>query len=236
MNIRLMVRTAVCGIFLVILVAMVPSQLWGAGNGDSPPLQGEGQGGDGLSSADILKRVQATYRDVNDFTADFVQQSYIQGFDAKNFKGKLYLKKPGLVRWDYIKPVKQNIIINGETITLYFHEQKQAIIQKVSDHPDAEPAMGLLSNIEKWEDNFIVKSGEPSSDFFRLKLAPRTMMMVKEVIVEIDKETSYIKKLTLTEDSGNKVSFSFSGTKFNSGIKNSLFDFKIPGGTEVLKY
>ena len=96
--------------------------------------------------------------------------------------------------------------------------------------------MGLLSNIEKWEDNFIVKSGEPSVDFFRLKLAPRTMMMVKEVIVEIDKETSYIKKLTLSEDSGNKVSFSFSGTKFNSGIKNSLFDFKIPGGTEVLKY
>src|SRR4030065_1454094 len=218
-------RSAECGIcqmrssefkyiLLVLVVALIPSSLWGAVNGDSPPLQGEGQGGDGLSSADILKKVQAIYRDVNDFTADFVQQSYIQGFDAKNFKGKLYLKKPGLVRWDYTKPVKQNIVINGDTITLYFHEQKQAIIQKVSDHPDAEPAMGLLSNIEKWEDNFSVKSAEHSSDFFRLKLTPRTMTMVKEVIVEIDKETSYVKTLTLSEDRGNKVSFSFSGTQF----------------------
>ena len=224
LNIWLMVRNVVCGIFLVTLVAMVPSQLWGEGRGE------------GATTADILKKVQATYRDVNDFTADFVQQSYIQGFDAKNFKGKLYLKKPGLVRWDYIKPVKQNIIINGDTITLYFHEQKQAIIQKVSDHPDAEPAMGLLSNIEKWEDNFSVKSAEHSSDFFRLKLTPKTMTMVKEVIVEIDKETSYIKKLSLIENSGNKVSFSFSGIKFNSGIKDSLFDFRIPKGTEVLKY
>src|SRR3989304_4235556 len=168
-------RSAECGIcqmrisefkyiLLVLVIALIPSSLWGEVRGEGGP------------SADILKRVQLTYRDVNDFTADFVQQSKIQGFDAKNFKGRLYLKKPGLARWDYIKPVKQNIIINGETIPLYFHEQKQAIIQKVSDHPDAEPAMGLLSNIEKWEDNFIVKSGEPSVDFFRLKLAPRTMM------------------------------------------------------------
>ena len=219
------IARAGCGVLMALMIAIIPSPLWGEGKGEG-----------GGPSIDLLKRVQSTYRDVNDLTADFVQQSYIEGFDAKSFRGKLFLKKPGMVRWDYIKPVKQSIIINGETITLYFHEQKQAIIQKVSDHPDAEPAMGLLSNIEKWEDNFIVKSGEPSSDFFRLKLAPRTMMMVKEVIVEIDKETSYIKKLTLSEDSGNKVSFSFSGTKFNSGIKNSLFDFKIPGGTEVLKY
>ena len=227
-NVKLKVRRvehiarAGCGVLMALMIAFIPSPLWG-----------EGKGG---PSTDILKRVQATYRDVNDFTADFVQQSYIQGFDAKNFKGKLSLKKPGLARWDYTKPVKQNIIINGETITLYFHEQKQAIIQKVSDHPDAEPAMGLLSNIEKWEESFSVKGEDPSVDSFRLKLTPRTMTMVKEVIVEIDKETSYIIKLTLIENSGNKVSFSFSGIKFNSGIKDSLFDFRIPKGTEVLKY
>ena len=189
-NVKLRVRRgehiarAGCGVLMALMIAFIPSPLWGEEKVGGP-------------STDLLKRVQSTYRDVNDFTADFVQQSYIQGFDAKNFKGKLSLKKPGLARWDYTKPVKQNIIINGETITLYFHEQKQAIIQKVSDHPDAEPAMCLLSNIEKWEESFSVKGEEPSADFFRLKLTPKTMTIVKEVIVEIDKETSYIKKLSL---------------------------------------
>src|SRR4030067_2492719 len=230
-NVKLRVRRgehiarAGCGVLLALMIAIIPSPLWGEGKGEG-----------GGPSTDLLKRVQSTYRDVNDLTAVFVQQSYIEGFDAKSCKGKLYLKKPGMVRWDYTRPVKQNIVINGDKIILYFHEQKRAFIQKASAHPDAEPAMGLLSNIEKWEESFSVKGDDPSDDFFRLKLTPRTMTMVKEVIVEIDKETSYIKKLTLTEDSGNKVSFSFSGTKFNSGIKNSLFDFKIPGGTEVLKY
>src|SRR3990172_10606963 len=133
-----------CGVLLALMIAIIPSPLWG-----------EGKGG-GVPSTDLLKRVQSTYRDVNDLTADFVQQSYIEGFDAKSFRGKLFLKKPGMVRWDYTRPVKQNIIINGDKIILYFHEQKQAIIQKASAHPDAEPAMGLLSNIEKWEESFSV--------------------------------------------------------------------------------
>ncbi|MEK6538387.1 MAG: outer-membrane lipoprotein carrier protein LolA, partial [Nitrospirota bacterium] len=159
-----------------------------------------------------------------------------QGFDEKVFKGKLYLKKPKLARWDYTKPVKHNIVINGDRIILYFHEQKQAIIQKASAHPDAEPAMGILSNIEKWQESFTIKSEDTTGDFFRVELTPKSMTMVKKVVVEIGKKTSHIERLTLFEKSGNKVSFSFSGIKFNNGIKDSLFDFKIPSGVEVLEY
>jgi len=231
-NRKFRIRSLKWGVLLALMIAIIPSPLWGEGKA-SPERNRRSEGG---PSADLLKRVQSTYRDVNDLTADFVQQSYIEGFDAKSFKGKLYLKKPGMVRWDYTRPVKQNIVINGDKIILYFHEQKQAIIQKASAHPDAEPAMGLLSNIEKWEESFSVIVDDSSGESFRLKLIPRTMTMVKEVIVEVDKETYYIKKLILFENSGNRVSFSFSGITFNSGIKGSLFDFKIPGGTEVLKY
>ncbi|MCC7201098.1 MAG: outer membrane lipoprotein carrier protein LolA [Nitrospirae bacterium] len=213
------IRNTVCGIVLVFVMVFIPGVLFGEEN-----------------SADVLSRVQLTYKGVSDLTSDFVQQSYIKGFDARNFRGKLYLKKPGQVRWDYTKPVKQNIVINGDKIILYFHEQKQAIIQKVSAHPDAEPAMGLLSNIEKWDEDFIITVQNISGGLARLKLIPRKKMMVKEVVAEIDKETSYINKLILYEISGNKVSFNFSGIKINSGIKGSLFEFKIPAGTEVLEY
>lgn len=216
---RFRVLNTVYGIVLVFVVIFIPGVLSGEEN-----------------SADILSKVQLTYKGVSDLTSDFVQQSYIKGFDARNFRGKLYLKKPGQVRWDYTKPVKQAIVINGDRIILYFHEQKQAIIQKVSVHPDAEPAMGLLSNIEKWDEDFIITGQNISGGLARLKLIPRKKMMVKEVVAEIDKETSYINKLILYEISGNKVSFNFSGIKINSGINGSLFEFKIPAGTEVLEY
>ncbi|MEK6714025.1 MAG: outer membrane lipoprotein chaperone LolA [Nitrospirota bacterium] len=220
------------GVLFALIIVILPATLWGEGTA-GPERNRRSDAG---ISYDILSKVQSTYRSINDLTADFVQKTYIQGFDEKVFKGRLYLKKPKLARWDYTKPVKQNIVINGDRIILYFHEQKQAIIQKASAHPDAEPAMGILSNIEKWQESFTIKSEDTTGDFFRVELTPKSMTMVKKVVVEIGKKTSHIERLTLFEKSGNKVSFSFSGIKFNNGIKDSLFDFKIPSGVEVLEY
>jgi len=62
------------------------------------------------------------------------------------------------------------------------------------------------------------------------------MLLFDKALVEVDKETFYISKLTLFEKSGNMVSFNFSGIKTNSGLRDKLFDFRIPKGVEVLEY
>ena len=64
-----------------------------------------------VSTQEIMGRLQATYRDVKDITLGFTQKSSIEGFEEKVFEGRLYLKKPKRVRWDYLRPVKQNIYI-----------------------------------------------------------------------------------------------------------------------------
>ncbi len=193
-------------------------------------------GGSNVSTEEIMDRLQSAYRDVKDITIHFTQKTSVQGFEEKVFEGRLYIKRPKLIRWDYSKPVKQNIFITGEKMTLYLPEEGQAIVQTISDHPDAEPAMGLLSNIEKWEDLFTIKGEGEDADSFRIELRPKTMLLVEKVSVAISKETFYLNEMTLFEKSGNKVTFHFSGTKTNSGLKDSLFDFKIPKGVEVLEY
>ena len=189
-----------------------------------------------VTTEEVMSKLQSTYRDVNDITINFIQKSSVEGFGEKVFEGTLYIKKPKLMRWDYSMPVKQNIFITGEKVLLYMPEQRQAIVQAISDHPDAEPAMGLLSNIEKWADMFSIKGEDETAEGFSIELRPKTMQLVEKVLVDIDKETFYIKGMTLFEKSGNKVSFDFSKTKINSGLKDSLFDFKVPKGTEMLEY
>ena len=189
-----------------------------------------------VSTEEVMDKLQSRYHDVNDITIDFTQKSSVEGFGEKVFEGKLYIKKPKMMRWDYLKPVKQNIFITGEKVLLYMPGQRQAIVQNVSDHTDAEPAMGLLSNIEKWVDMFSIKGEDETGDSFRVELRPKTMLLVEKVLVDINKETFNISSMTLFEKSGNKVSFSFSKTKINSGLEDSLFDFKIPKGTEMLEY
>ena len=183
-----------------------------------------------------MGRLQATYRDVKDITLGFTQKSSIEGFEEKVFEGRLYLKKPNQIRWDYLRPVKQNIYITGDKVILYLPEERQAIVQTLSGNPDAEPAMGLLSNIEKWNDLFSIRGDGEEGDFFKIELRPKTMLLIEKVLVDIHKETHYISRLTLFEKSGNRVSFYFSNIKTNSGLKDSLFDFNIPKGTEILEY
>ncbi|MDD5434471.1 MAG: outer membrane lipoprotein chaperone LolA [Nitrospira sp.] len=192
------------------------------------------------TTEEIMSKLQSTYSSINDFTISFTQHSSIKGFGEKVFEGKLYIKRPKMIRWDYSKPAKQNIYINGKTAILYIPDQKQAIKQDLSRHPDAEPALGLLSNIEKWQDIFLIKGDASTGDRFRINLTPKNMLTVEKVLVEIDKETFLINKLTIFEkngeNAGNKVSFNFSSINTNSGLKDKLFEFKIPKGVEVLEY
>lgn len=188
------------------------------------------------STEEIMGRLQTTYSGIEDFTVIFTQRSSIKGLGEKVFEGKLYVKKPKMIRWDYSRPAKQNIYINGKTAILYLPDQKQAIKQDLSKHPDAEPALGLLSNIEKWQDIFTIKSEGPTGNGFQMNLTPKNMFTVEKVLVEIDKESFLISKLTLFENGGNKVSFNFSNINTNSGLKDKLFNFKIPKGVEILEY
>lgn len=189
-----------------------------------------------VDAEEVIGRLKSTYRDIRDMSADFTQRSSIQGFEEKVFGGRLYLKKPGMVRWDYLKPEKQNIFIKGEKIILYLPGQKQAIVQNFPENPDAEPALGLLSDIERWQDLFRIKGGDETAGAFRLELRPKKMPQIEKALVEVHKETFYIQRLTLFEKSGNRVSFDFSNIKPNSNLKDGLFDFEIPKGVEVLEY
>lgn len=189
-----------------------------------------------VNTEEVIGRLKSTYRDVRDMTADFTQRSSIQGFEEKVFGGRLYLKKPKMVRWDYSKPEKQNVFIKGEKAILYLPGQKQAIVQNLSKNPDAEPALGLLSDIEIWQDLFHIIGEKETDDTFRLELRPKKMPQIEKVLVEIYKKTFYIHKLTLFEKSGNRVSFDFFNIQFNSNLKDGLFDFKIPNGVDVLEY
>jgi len=185
---------------------------------------------------EVITRLKSTYSDIKDLTADFTQKSIIIGFGEKVYKGRMYLKKPKMVRWDYSNPAKQNIFIKDEKVILYMPEEKQAIVQNLTNHPDAEPAMGLLSNIETWEEQFTVTGGDVIGNVINLTLLPKSMLLFDKALVEVDKETFYISKLTLFEKSGNMVSFNFSGIKTNSSLRDKLFDFRIPKGVEVLEY
>src|SRR5262245_54640089 len=66
---------------------------------------------------DVVKRLQARYEKTKDLQADFTQKTLIEGFERPVMSsGKVYIKKPGRLRWSYLNPAVEDIYVNRDDV------------------------------------------------------------------------------------------------------------------------
>ena len=69
-----------------------------------------------LSLNEIMDKVEKKY-DVVDFSSYFVQESTLKAMDITDVaSGSIFVKRPGMMRWEYDKPDKQTIITDGKKL------------------------------------------------------------------------------------------------------------------------
>src|SRR5688572_4161512 len=97
------------------------------------------------SATEVAGALQTKYDRVRDFTADFTQL-HVGLLKKKGsvHSGKLQVKKPGKMRWDYTAPEKQLFVSDGSTIYLYVPADKQVTVSPVPKQ-DATSAMMFLT-------------------------------------------------------------------------------------------
>ena len=78
---------------------------------------------------EVIDKLQANYDRTEDFSAMFTQETISKSIGAPAvMNGKIYIKKPGMMRIDYTDPKKWQIISDGVTSWLYFPDDKQVRI------------------------------------------------------------------------------------------------------------
>ncbi len=86
------------------------------------------------SAAEVVDEVQKFYASIQQVTALFRQSVFIQTFGTnKDSDGKLYIQKPGKMRWDYNEKkkgkveTKKSFISNGSYLYMVEHDNKQVV-------------------------------------------------------------------------------------------------------------
>jgi outer membrane lipoprotein carrier protein len=85
--------------------------------------------------ADALARdLQTRYQSIRDFSADFVQ-SYRAGVLKTQTResGTVAVKKPGKMRWTYLKPERKEFVSDGSKISVYIPADKQVTVSDSVD-------------------------------------------------------------------------------------------------------
>ena len=82
---------------------------------------------------DVVKRLQSRYERTKDLEAEFKQSTRIEGFATPiTSSGRMYVKKPGLLRWDYLDPTVEEIYVTGNDVMMYVPEHKQVLVGKLT--------------------------------------------------------------------------------------------------------
>jgi outer membrane lipoprotein carrier protein len=189
---------------------------------------------------EVLNEIQNRYEKTNDFEAGFIQEYIGKGMRQSNRgEGKVYLKKKGMMRWDYSVP-NQKLVSDGHTLWYYQPEEKQVLVSDVSSVLKERTPLAFLAGEGNLSRDFnflnLNESVSEKEDNYVIELAPKEPMgTLSKLVLTVDKKTYTVLQADVFDGLGNLTRTRFMNIKTNLGVSRSFFQFAIPPGTEVIK-
>ena len=90
------------------------------------------------TAPELASALQRKYDGIKDFSADFTH-AYEGGVLRKKIteRGRLLVKKPGKMRWDYTAPEPKQFVSDGTKMYSYIPQDKQVIVVTVPPEDEA---------------------------------------------------------------------------------------------------
>jgi outer membrane lipoprotein carrier protein len=190
------------------------------------------------SAQEVAASLQAKYDRVRDFSADFTQQ-YESGVLKRKIteRGRVQVKKPGKMRWDYEAPEKKVFVSDGSQIYLWVPADNQVTTSAVPKQDEATTAVLFLVGKGDLTRDFTVRFGEQAAEgTYALRLDPKLPERDYDWLqLVVDRKTLQIRSLTAADRQGGQSTFHFTNFRENVGISDNTFAFRIPKGADVIR-
>ncbi|MDM8521851.1 outer membrane lipoprotein carrier protein LolA [Desulfococcaceae bacterium HSG8] len=185
----------------------------------------------------ILNGVEKRYAGPG-FIASFDQKSTLKAMEITDTAlGKVFIRRPGMMRWEYETPEKQIIITDGRTLWMYRPDDNQVMIGNAPSYFGDGKGANFLSDIKMIRESFnviIEKKNDPH--FHILKLLPKEGKLdISHIYLWISKLTSDVVRVITYNSYGDETIIDMNNLQFNQNLDSSLFTFKVPEGTDILQ-
>ncbi len=184
----------------------------------------------------ILSGIEKKYSGPG-FTARFRQISVIKAMDITDTAtGKVFVKRPGKMRWEYEKPEKQLIISDGEILWIFRPEDNQVMMGKAPSYFGGGKGASFLSDIKVIRDYFEVKAKKSDNEnYYCLELIPKhkTLDLVS-VLIYVSKKNFEIEKIITYNAYDDESQIIMENYRFNQNIDDSVFNFQISDDMDVI--
>lgn len=222
----LFICLALCIVMIQPVIAADTAGMEKAGNAEQDKVVDE-----------ILNCVEKRYSG-GGFSARFFQASTLQAMKITDTAtGRAFFKRPGKMKWEYIKPDRQQIITDGTMLWIYRPEDKQVAVGAFPSFFGDGKGAGFLSDIRQIRKKFIVSLGESlAASETVLKLWPREKNIDIAVIhLAISKDTCDVIRITTYNAYGDETRIELTHIDFSKPLPDAMFHFTIPPGTDIVR-
>jgi outer membrane lipoprotein-sorting protein len=190
-----------------------------------------------LTAGRYLDQVSERYSSIKDWEARIAIRS-----GTTRMIGYAISMGPNFLRIDFSSPAEQVITYNGESLMIYLPNERAILNQPAAPSGGANiaTARGLTLLKQNYVPAFVVGSNpvpleEGSKEMVvKLRLARRSASEgFREIILDIDPDTKFIRRITGRTVNDTIVSFDFSGIRTNVGISEGRFVLDAPPVTNM---
>jgi len=187
----------------------------------------------------VARLVDDRYNHLQTLEADFTE-IYQGAGSERTESGKLWLKKPGKMRWEYRSPEEKLFVSDGHDGWLYLPQEKQVRKSSMKDLNDLRSPIAFLLGKTKLQRELSGLSFAPGFEVWRpgdavLRGVPKGLEnQIRDVALEITPEHQIARILIYGVDD-SLTEYRFQNLKENVQVPESLFRFRPAAGVEVIE-
>lgn len=189
---------------------------------------------------ELLKKMDETDLKISDVSFSFEQEILITLTQEKSkIAGEAIFKKPDLFKIEHLKPEKQIVVSDGKKIFFYQKEFNQVMIddwKSLSDKGSFPKGIyNFSATISDLKNNYyiLLLEKEESEKYYVFSLLLKNQPQEVKIKLWVSKETYLCEKTEMKSETVISTVI-ISDIKTNKGIKDSLFRFKIPKGSQII--
>lgn len=191
----------------------------------------------GVSVHRLAGIVDARYNSLHTLSARFTEIFTAPG-EHRVESGKLWLRHPGRMRWDYLVPRRKLFLIGRHSAWLWVAGSRTAQRTPLKTSRDLRTPLRFLLGRTHLERELRGLSYGGLNPLRRgdwvLRGSPRDMGgLYREVVIEISPAYN-IRRLVMRQVTGAEVDLRFSHIKANHSLPRGLFHFRPPAGVRVV--
>lgn len=186
---------------------------------------------------DVVRRVQERFDATLDFTAKVEQQlEVVSAARTLEAHGTVAFKRPGKMRWSLENDEPQIIVADGSTLWFYQPKEQQVLKAPFRAAFRSSTPVSFLTGVGRLEDDFEASiDGRTERELHLLLVPKKDAAEIGRLKLTVDAETYDILAAEIRDPLGNVTRLKFSDLKRNSGLPDSLFQFEVPPGVDVVE-